>query len=313
MRRSEAGMRRSESELDDPRVAGFTALRPLLFSMAYRMLGTASDVEDVLQEAWLRYARLDGVRDPKAYLVRVVTRLCLDVMDSAQARRERYVGPWLPEPVLTRGAAGGVAGGPQPPEDPLHAVERREQLSLAALAMLQHLSPAERAVLVLREGLDYSHREIADTVRMSEAASRQLLTRARQRMASGPPRRPADPEEHRRLLTALLAAFSAGDTRRLVELLRTDVVLTSDGGGEVKAALHPVTGQDKVVRLLVALWPTLPPDAEVVQVELNGQPALVAHRAGQPLHALWLEVADGRMSEILILSAPSKLRHVPVA
>src|SRR5262249_11028641 len=143
--------------------------------------------------------------------------------------------------------------------------------------------PTERAVLVLREGLDYSHREIADTVGMSEVASRQMLTRARRRMASGPPRQPVDPDEHRRLLAALLAAFSTGDTRRLVDLLRTDVVLTSDGGGEVKAALQPLTGQDKVVRLLSALWPTLPPDAEVVHVELNGQPGLVAHRGGQPL------------------------------
>ncbi len=302
-------MGRSESGPGAERVAGFTALRPLLFSVAYRMLGRASEVDDVLQEAWLRYARLDGVRDPKAYLVRVVTRLCLDVLNSAPVRRERYVGPWLPEPVLTRAAVGGL----QPPEDPLHTVERREQLSLATLAMLQQLSPAERAVLVLREGLDYSHREIADTVGMSEPASRQLLTRARRRMASGPPRQPADPEEHRRLLTALLAAFSTGDTRRLVELLRADVVMTTDGGGEVKAALHPVSGRDKVVRLLSALWPTLPPDAEVVHVELNGQPGLVAHRAGQPLYALWLDVVDGRVSEILVVVAPSKLRHVPVA
>jgi RNA polymerase sigma-70 factor, ECF subfamily len=305
-------MGRSESGPDGTRVAEFSELRPLLFSVAYRMLGRASEVDDVLQEAWLRYGRLVGVRDPKAYLVRVVTRLCLDVLDSAHERRERYVGPWLPEPVLTRAAAGGPVGGPQPPADPLHAVERHEQLSLAALAMLQQLSPAERAVLVLREGLDYSHREIADTVGISEDASRQLLTRARRRVAAGPPRQPADPAEHRRLLTALLAAFSTGDTRRLVELLRTDVVMTSDGGGEVRAALHPVTGRDRVVRLLSALWPTLPPDAEVVHVELNGQPGLVAHRAGQPLYALWLEVVNGQVSEILIVTAPSKLRYVQV-
>jgi RNA polymerase sigma-70 factor (ECF subfamily) len=215
--------------------------------------------------------------------------------------------------VLTRAAAGGPAGRPQPPEDTLPAVERHEQLSLAALAMLQRLSPAERAVLVLREGLDYSHREVADTVGMSEEASRQLLARARQQVAGGPPRRPADPAVHRRLLTALLAAFSTGDTRRLVELLRPDVVMTADGGGEVRAAPHPVTGRDRVVRLLSALWPTLPPDAEVVHVELNGQPGLVAHRARQPLYALWLELVNGQVSEILIVAAPSKLRHVLVS
>ena len=236
-------------------VEEFTALRPLLFSVAYRLLGTASDVDDVLQDAWLRYEGAAGVRDPKPYLVQVVTRLCLDLLGSARVRRERYVGPWLPEPVLT-GASAAVAGAGADP-DPFAAVERREQLSLGALTMLEQLTPAE----------------------------------------------------HRRLLDALLAAFSTGDTEALVELLRADAAVLTDGGGEVKAALRPVVGRDKVARLLAALWPTLPEGAEVAAVELNGLPALVAYLDGRPLYTMSLDVVDGRVARLLVVAAPSKLRH----
>ncbi len=278
-------------------VEEFTALRPLLFSVAYRLLGTASDVDDVLQDAWLRYEGAAGVRDPKPYLVQVVTRLCLDLLGSARVRRERYVGPWLPEPVRT-----GTA------DDPMAAVERRELLSLGALALLEQLSSAERAVLVLREGLGYSHADIAAAVGVTEPSSRQLLARARRRLADGPPRH-ADPAEHRRLLDALLAAFSTGDTEALVELLRADAAVLTDGGGEVKAALRPVVGRDKVARLLAALWPTLPEGAEVAAVELNGLPALVAYLDGRPLYTMSLDVVDGRVARLLVVAAPSKLRH----
>jgi RNA polymerase sigma factor (sigma-70 family) len=196
------------------RLAEFTGLRPLLFSVAYRMLGVASDAEDVLQEAWLRYAEADEVARARPYLVQVVTRLCLDELRSAHARRVSYVGPWLPEPVLTGASAV---------DDPLAAVERQERLSLGALALLEQLSAAERAVLVLREGLAYSHAEIAGAVGVSAQASRQLLARARRRLADGPPRQDADPAAHRRLLDALVAALSTGDTASLVRLLRDDV------------------------------------------------------------------------------------------
>jgi RNA polymerase sigma factor (sigma-70 family) len=282
-------------------VEEFTELRPLLFSVAYRMLGTASEVDDVLQDAWLRYAGADGVREPKPYLVRVVTRLCLDLLGSARVRRERYVGPWLPEPVLTgEGAA----------EDPLAAVERRELLSLGALTVLEQLSPAERAVLVLREGLDYSHADIAAAVGISEASSRQLMTRARRRLADGPARQEADPAEHRRLLSALMAAFSTGDTVSLVDLLRESVTVYSDGGGEARAARRPVSGRDKVARLLVGLWPTMPAGAEIAAVDLNGLPALVAYVDGTALYTLSLDLVDGRVDRMFIVAAPSKLRRV---
>lgn len=301
----------STGQVGTGQVAEFTALRPLLFSVAYRMLGTASDVDDVLQEAWLRYDTATGVRDPKPYLVQVVTRLCLDLLSSARVRRERYVGPWLPEPVLTGASAAGAGPtGPRPGLDPFAELERRELLSLGALTMLEQLSPAERAVLVLREGLGYSHADVAAAVGISEPSSRQLLARARRRLSGGPARRDADPAEHRRLLDALLAAFSAGDTEALVALLRADVTVLSDGGGEAKAALRPVVGAAKVIRLLTALWPTMPEGAEVARVEVNGLPGMVAYLDGQPLYVLSLDVLDGRVDRLLIVTAPSKLRFV---
>lgn len=296
--------------------AEFTQLRPLLFSVAYRMLGTASDVDDVLQEAWLRYSAAAGVRDARAYLVRVVTRLCLDLLGSARVRRERYVGPWLPEPVLTGAAAGGgapgsaLAGGPAGTVDPVAVVERRELLSLGAVALLERLSPAERAVVVLREGLDYSHQEVAAAVGVSVEASRQLLSRARQRLAGGPVRRDADPEQHRRLLAALLEAFGAGDTATLVDLLRADVMVLSDGGGRVRAALRPIEGRDKVARFLAGIWPDLPADAELGVVEINGAPGLVAVRAGRLLFAAALQVRDGAVAQVMIMTSPGKLGYL---
>jgi RNA polymerase sigma-70 factor (ECF subfamily) len=176
--------------------------------------------------------------------------------------------------------------------------------------MLEQLSPAERAVLVLREGLGYSHAEIATAVGISEPASRQLLARARRRLAGGPARRDADPAEHRRLLDALVTAFSTGDTATLVNLLREDVTVLTDGGGEVKAALRPVIGRDKAIRLLIALWPTMPEGAELALVEMNGLPGIVAYLADEPLYALWLDVLDGRVERLLVMAAPSKLRSL---
>jgi RNA polymerase sigma-70 factor (ECF subfamily) len=294
--------------------AEFTRLRPLLFSVAYRMLGTASDVDDVLQEAWLRYAGVGGVRDPRAYLVQVVTRLCLDLLGSARVRREQYVGQWLPEPVLTgtmsgRAPLGAVVAAPAA-VDPVSVLERRELLSLGAVAMLERLSPAERAVLVLHEGLDYSHQEAADAVGVSVESSRQLLSRARQRLAGGPARRQVDPEEHSRLLAALMEAFGAGDTGRLIDLLRADVTVVSDGGGEVKAALRTIEGRDKTLRLLASLWPMVPAGARIDFAELNGTPSLVARIEGRLLFALGAEVEQDQLTRILIVIAPGKLRYL---
>jgi RNA polymerase sigma factor (sigma-70 family) len=286
--------------VDDTHIAAFAELRPLLFSVAYRLLGQASDAEDAVQEAWLRYAaHANDVRDPRAWLIRVVTRLSLDQLNSARYRREHYVGPWLPEPVLT-----GIAV----VEDPLELVERRELLSLGALAMLERLSASERAVLVLREALDLSHAEIAGAIGISEGASRQLLARARRRIASSHARTTPSVEVHRRLAGALVAAFRAGDVSSLVSVLREDVVAVTDGGGETLAARRPVFGCDRVLRLFAGLLAKAPPELRVSAVSVNGTPGLVVHTGDGLLQVVQLVIDPyDRIAEILFVVAPSKL------
>jgi RNA polymerase sigma factor (sigma-70 family) len=292
-------MREARPDVD---VAAFTALRPLLFSVAYRMLGQASEAEDVVQEAWLRYARAgEEVRDLRAWLLQVVTRLSLDEMRSARSRRERYVGPWLPEPVLT---GAGVA------EDPLETVERRELLSLGALTILERLSPPERAVLVLREGLELSHREIASLLGVREAASRQLLARARQRVADSRARGAATPETHRRLLVALRDAFETGDAAALVALLREDAVTISDGGGETPAARRPILGRDRILRFFAGVRAKTPSGVRAAVAEVNGVPGLVLHHDAAPVAVLALVTdTESRIAEVLLVVAPSKLAY----
>jgi RNA polymerase sigma factor (sigma-70 family) len=275
-------------------------LRPLLFATAYRLLGSATDAEDAVQEAWLRAARAgDEVRDPRAWLVRTVTNLCLDELRSARVRREHYVGEWLPEPVLT---------GEHVAEDPLETVERRELLSLGALRLLERLSPAERAVLVLREGMGLRHVEIARAVGLTEANSRTLLARARRHLA-GTPRPKAPPAEaHDRLLAALVAAFEDGRAEPLVALLREDVVLVTDGGGEVAAARVPILGRDKVLRFLAGVRSKEPPGLRAAVANVNGELGLVFDRAGSLRYVTALVIdADGLVAELLLVAAPSKL------
>ena len=278
-----------------------TEQRPLLFSVAYRMLGSATEAEDVLQEAWLRLAGTDRdrVRDPKAYAVQVVTRLCLDHLKSARVRREQYVGEWLPEPVVTEGAT-----------HPLATVERRDLLSLGALRMLERLSPQERAVLVLREALGYDHAEIAETVGISTSAARQHLSRARRRIIEADRQRDQpDPRAHRRLISALIAAFESGDVGSLVEVLREDVVLVSDGGGEAPAARRTILGRDKVLRFLDGIRRKSPAGLVLREVQVNGAPGLLIQHAGRPYGIVTVETRDGAASELLIVVAPSKLAY----
>ncbi|WP_267595901.1 RNA polymerase sigma factor SigJ [Carbonactinospora thermoautotrophica] len=282
----------------------FAAYRPLLFSVAYRMLGSATEAEDVVQEAWLRLAGAEEgrIRDLRAYLVQVVTRLCLDQLKSARARRERYVGPWLPQPVLT---------GPGVGDDPLAAVERRDLLDLGALLLLERLSPQERAVLVLREALELSHAEIAETIGVSEAAARQHLTRARRRLAQegrrgGTP----DPQAHRKLVVALRVAFETGDVQPLIGLLRADVVLVSDTGGEARAPRRPIAGRDKVLRFALGVRGRGEPGLAVVETYVNGLPGLVFHVGGTPAYVMTCDVVDGVAARLLLVAAPGKLGYV---
>lgn len=283
----------------------FAGLRPLLFSVAYRMLGRASDAEDILQEAWLRYARAGDsgveVRDLRSWSIQVVTRLCLDELRSARAQREAYVGPWLPEPVLT----GDVAAG-----DPLAEVERRDLLSVGALALLERLSPTERAVLVLREAVGMSHAEIAGTVEITEQASRKLLTRARRRIADSPARATPSRDQHRRLVDVLRAAFDTGDFDSLIALMREDVVLVSDTGGEVRAPRRRIVGRDKVLRFGAAVRTQVTPGTRAAAVDVNGEPALVYHVDGSPEYVTTFVVDEtGRIAELLLVAAPKKLGY----
>lgn len=286
--------------VDQAHVAAFTSVRPLLFSVSYRLLGRACDAEDVVQEAWLRFSlHASEVEDPHSWLLQVVTRLSLDELRSARVRRERYVGPWLPEPVLT----GDLVA-----EDPLETVERRELLSLAALAVLERLSGSERAVFVLREALDLSHAEIARLVGIAEPASRQLLVRARRRLAAAPALATPVAAAHQRLVDALIAAFRAGDVRSLVTLLREDCVAITDGGDEALAARRPVRGRDRVLRLFAGLLAKAPPELRVAPAGVNGTPGLVVHAAGEPVQVAQLVLdGDGRIAELLFVLAPSKL------
>jgi RNA polymerase sigma factor (sigma-70 family) len=298
----EMAVQRGVEDGSDSPESVFTSLRPLLFSVAYRLLGRPADAEDVVQESWLRYAgAAERVHDPRPWLVQVVTRLCLDQLRSARSRHEQLAGVWLPEPVLT---------GESVAEDPLETVERRELLSLGALAMLQRLSPAERAALVLHEAIGLTHAEIGAVIGATAAGSRQLLARARRRVADDPARQPnPPPEAHRRLLASLRMAFDAGDTAPLVGLLRADAVLLADTGGELPAPSGPIEGAASILGFL-ALVAALHPPFTATDVEVNGEPGLLFHAGGQP-HYLWTGVldAEGRLRLFLDVGGPTKFAY----
>jgi RNA polymerase sigma factor (sigma-70 family) len=283
--------------------ARFTALRPVLFSVAYRLLGRPADAEDIVQESWLRYARAAAeVHDPRAWLIQVVTRLCLDQLRSARERHEQAAGIWLPEPVLT---------GESVAEDPLETVERRDLLSLGALTMLQRLSPAERAALVLREAVGLTHAEIGAVLGASEAGSRQLLARARRRVAAEPARQPSpSPEAHRRLVAALRAAVDTGQAASLVGLLREDAVLVVDVSGELPAPRLPVMGAARILQFFAGLHEQGLPGLTTTEVEVNGEPGLLFHVGDEPLYLVTSAVdAEGRMQLALGVGGPSKLAY----
>jgi RNA polymerase sigma-70 factor (TIGR02957 family) len=276
----------------------FQALRPRLFGIAYRMLGSATDAEDVLQDAWLRWQAVDRaeVRSAEAFLVRMVTNLCLTALDSARARREVYVGPWLPEPVLT---AGGDLG-------PLDDAVQRESVSFALLALLERLTPAERAVYVLREAFGYSAREVAELIGTSEANVRQLHSRARRHVALDE-KRTVDPATWLDLVQRFFAAARDGDVAGLESMLADDVVSAADGGGVVSAARRPVEGREKVARYLVGVLAKFTDGLENMLLEVNGETAIVSRRDGA-LVSVWFVETDGVVVQGLrLVSNPDKL------
>ncbi len=283
---------------DDP----FLAHRGLLFTVAYEMLGSAADAEDVVQETWLRWdaigevARAD-VRDPRAFLVRMVTRKALDRLRSNARRREEYVGEWLPEPLLTA---------PDVAED----VELAESVSIAMLTVLETLTPTERAVFVLREIFDTPYEEIAEAVGKSAAAVRQLAHRARGHVAARRPRMEVSRTEQQEVVGRFATAVTHGDLQGLLDVLAPDVVLLADGGGVVQAVMSPVNGAKKVANLLRP-FRQLAPDADIVPVLLNGAPGLRIIGAGDGADtAISFLVEEGRISRIYAIRNPAKLGRI---
>jgi RNA polymerase sigma-70 factor (TIGR02957 family) len=282
---------------DDP----FVAHRSLLFTVAYEMLGSAADAEDVVQEAWLRWAGLGDadraeVRDARSYLVRIVSRLALNRMRTLARQREEYVGEWLPEPLLTS---------PDVAED----VELAESLSMAVLAVLETLGPAERAVFVLREVFDVPYDEIADAVGKSSAAVRQIAHRARRHVAARSPRMTVSRAEQQQVVERFLAALTTGDVHGLMDVLAPDVVVVGDGGGLAPTVRRPVTGRDRVVSAM-ARFAELAPDAEVVTLLLNGGVAARIDPGGELDTAVTFTVEGSRITRIYAVRNPHKLTRL---
>jgi RNA polymerase sigma-70 factor (TIGR02957 family) len=281
----------------------FEGQRERLFGIAYRMLGSATDAEDVLQDTWLRWqgVELARVTDPPAFLARTVTNLCLTALASARARREVYVGPWLPEPVLTGDGRSSDLG-------PLEDAVQRESVSFALLALLERLSPTERAAYVLREAFAYSPREVAELIGTSEANARQLHSRARRHVAGTPSQEP-DLAHWRALVVRFLGAARDGDLAELEALLAADVVARADGGGIVNAARRPVQGRENVARYVTGLVARFPEGLLPALVEVNGAPA-VAFTDGENLRGVLVLHADGeRLTALDLVVNPEKLVH----
>ncbi|MFF3601626.1 RNA polymerase sigma-70 factor [Kitasatospora indigofera] len=288
------------------KVEEFEELRPLLFSIAYRVLGSVSEAEDAVQETWLRF---DGSAtrpvSARAFLSATVTRVSIDVLRSARVRREAYVGPWFPEPLLN-----------DPYQDPARSAELADSVSTAALLLLERLSPLERAVFLLREVFGFGFDETAAAVERSEAACRQLLVRARRHMAAGRPRFAADRQERQELAARFFEALKDGDVDGLQQLLAADVQLVGDGGGRAPQLARAVTGAQNVARLLATVLPRLlQVEVTLEQHEVNGQPgAIFRDREGRVLQTMVLDVLDGRVQAVRAVSNPDKLGHLgPVA
>lgn len=277
----------------------FERLRLRLFGIAYRMLGSVMEAEDMLQEAYLRYAQVDEstVQSPEAYLSTVVTRLCLDHLKSARVQREQYVGPWLPEPLLTA-------------DGPASVLEKSESITMAFLLLLEQLSPVERAVFLLREVFDYSYAEVAEIVERSEVNCRQIFARARQHLHQNRPRFETPPDQQQRLLHRFLTALEEGNVDDLADVLSEDVRMWSDGGGRVTAARNPVLGREHVVRFLNGLARLRPEALNITVAPVNGAASLLLNVDGK-LYAVWhFSFDQAEIVGIYAVLNPDKLKHL---
>ena len=282
----------------------FETYRPLMFSIAYRMLGSAMEAEDILQDAYLRYQKVaaERIESHKAFLTTMVTRLCINALQSARAQRETYVGPWLPEPILTE-------------EDSLPSPAGQaglyDSISMAFLVLLENLTPLERAVFLLREVFDYDYAEVAAIVGREEAACRQLFSRAKKHLTEQRPRFESDPQQHRQLLDSFVEAVGSGDLDSLMQLLADDVTMWADGGGKARgAAINPLHGRDAVARFMIASR-RFPASAVRAEIELiNGRPAVVLRTDERVVAVVSIAVEGGQISNVWIVGNPDKLRHV---
>lgn len=279
----------------------FNQYRPYLFAIAYRMLGSVMDAEDMVQETYLRWQKTTQteVASPKSYLAAIITRLCIDHLRSARVQRETYVGEWLPEPILMSQA-----------ETQADQLALSESLSFAFLVLLESLSPTERAAFLLRDVFDYDYHEIADIVDKSPANCRQMVSRARRRIHDGRPRFQATIEETRQITKQFAQACLEGDMAGLLALLAEDVVEYSDGGGNVPSATRPVYGADKVARLLLGILKRAPADTSLSFGFVNNQPALLGYVGDQLFNTVLLDVQNGRIQNIYIVTNPDKLSHI---
>jgi RNA polymerase sigma-70 factor (ECF subfamily) len=288
----------------DDRVQVFNQYRPLLFGIAYRMLGSAMDAEDLQQETFLRWqqARDEPIKSPKAYLATIITRLSIDRLRSAQSQREQYVGPWLPEPLLTEEMPAMT-----------ESLELAESVSTAFLVVLQTLSPMERAVFLLRQVFGYEYAEIAQIVGKSESNVRQLVHRAQTHVRRQRPRFETTRAEQEQVVAQFGVACATGNPEGLLALLAPDVVLQADSGGKVRAARRPIRGADRVARFIFGLLEKVPPDFTFEAAEINGQPAYVSYMGGKPYNVTTFEISNGRVQAIHIVINPDKLRRIPAS
>jgi RNA polymerase sigma-70 factor, ECF subfamily len=285
------------------RLATFDQYRSLLFSIAYRMLGSVADAEDMLQETFIRWQQSneENVRSPRAFLVTIVSRLCINQLQSARVQREEYVGQWLPEPIVTDAAS-----------DPFGIIRVDESLSMAFLVLLERLTPVERAVFLLREVFEYEYAEVASILGQTEANCRQILRRARQHLSALRPRFATSEHKKNDLFERFLNAVRTGEMEGLAALLAEDVMLHSDGGGKAIAVPNMVQGSKNVARgILGGLKKLVPANLVRRLVLINGEPGLVNYLNGRPHSVLTIHVSDGRIQTIYVVSNPEKLSHVP--